>query len=198
MLYHAAHRSERLLWVLLVWLLVQGGLAGSGFHAVTNTVPPRLVLALVPALLAIAGLACTARGRRFMAGLRLDSLTLLHVVRIPVELVLFGLFVQGAVPQLMTFKGRNWDILAGLTAPIVYYLVFRKNGLGTKSLLLWNIVGLRSAGSRRPARRWLADARRCPTRRCRRGFWCSPRPDCGPGTRLRGCFFLARRVLVGL
>ena len=144
LLYHAAHRSRRLLWGLLAWLLVQGGLAGSGFYAVTDTVPPHLVLALVPALLAIAGLAGTARGRRFMAGLRLDSLTLLHVVRIPVELVLFGLFVQGQVPQLMTFEGRNWDILAGLTAPVVYYLAFRKNVLGIKRLLLWNVVGLAS------------------------------------------------------
>ena len=73
LLYHAAHRSKRLLWVLLAWLLVQGGLAGSGFYAVTNTVPPRLALALVPALLAIAGLVGTARGRCFMAGLRLDT-----------------------------------------------------------------------------------------------------------------------------
>ena len=144
LLYHAAHRSKRLLWLLLAWLLVQGGLAGSGFYAVTNTVPPRLALALMPALLAIAGLAGTARGRCFMAGLRLDSLTLLHVVRIPVELVLFGLFVQGAVPQLMTFEGRNWDILVGLTTPVVYCLALRKNVLGTKSLLLWNIVGLAS------------------------------------------------------
>lgn len=35
LLYHAAYRSKRLLWVLLAWLLVQGGLAGSGFYAVT-------------------------------------------------------------------------------------------------------------------------------------------------------------------
>ena len=86
LLYHAAHRSKRLLWLLLAWLLVQGALAGSGFYAMTDTVPPRLALALVPALFAIAVLACTACGYRFLAGLRLDSLTLLHVVRIPVEL----------------------------------------------------------------------------------------------------------------
>ena len=144
LLYHAAHCSRRLLWLLLAWLLVQGSLAASGFYGVTNTVPPRMALALAPALLAIAGLACTARGHRFMAGLRLDSLTLLHVVRLPVELVLFGLFLQGEVPQSMTFEGQNWDILAGLTAPVVYYLAFRKNVLGTKRLLLWNIVGLAS------------------------------------------------------
>ena len=79
-----------------------------------------------------------------MAGLRFDGLTLLHVVRIPVELVLFGLFVQGAVPQLITFEGWNWDILVGLTTPVVYCLAFWKNVLGTKSLLLRNIVGLAS------------------------------------------------------
>ena len=31
LLYHAAHRSKRLLWVLLAWLLVQGGLGWKRF-----------------------------------------------------------------------------------------------------------------------------------------------------------------------
>ncbi|WP_345116936.1 hypothetical protein [Hymenobacter algoricola] len=129
--------------VLLPWLLIQGAAAGSGFYTVTsNTLPPRLALVLGPPMLAIVLLLLTGRGRRFVDGLRLETLTLLHVVRIPVELVLFGLYLHQAVPRLMTFEGRNWDILTGLTAPVVYYLAFRRKQLGRSGLLIWNVVGL--------------------------------------------------------
>lgn len=142
LLYHAAHRSKRLLWVLLAWLLVQGTVALSGFYTVTDTLPPRFALLLVLPLLGIVLLFSTASGRRFLDGLRFDTLTLLHVVRIPVELVLLGLYLHQAVPQLMTFEGRNWDILAGLSAPFVYYFAFRTKQLSARGLLLWNILGL--------------------------------------------------------
>ncbi|MGY3087012.1 hypothetical protein ACVWYF_000038 [Hymenobacter sp. UYAg731] len=142
LLYLAAHRSKRVLLVLLAWLLVQGVVSLSGFYTVSNTLPPRLALLLGPPLLLIAALLATAAGRRWLAGLRLEMLTVLHVVRIPVELVLFSLFLQKAVPQLMTFEGRNWDILAGFTAPIVCYFAFYTKQLGRRGLLLWNILGL--------------------------------------------------------
>lgn len=144
LLYGAAHRSRRLLWALLAWLLVQGALAGGGFYLSSYSMPPRYALVLVPALLVICGLVGTARGRQWLDTWRLDVLTLLHVVRVPVELVLFGLFAQGSVPRLMTFEGRNWDIVAGLTAPVVYYLAFKRNTLGPKVLLIWNAVSLAS------------------------------------------------------
>ena len=140
--YVAARRSGRTLGVLLVWLLLQGVVGLSGFYTVTSSQPPRLPLLLGPPLLLVAVLFFTARGRHFLDGLRLEILTLLHLVRIPVELVLFGLFLHGAVPRLMTFEGRNWDILVGLTAPMVYYLTFGKKQLGPRGLLIWNILGL--------------------------------------------------------
>ncbi|MBH8569530.1 hypothetical protein KB206_11590 [Microvirga sp. STS02] len=142
--YLAAHRSGRVLLVLLAWLLGQGAVGLSGFYTISHTLPPRLALLLGPPLLLIVALFATAAGRRWLAGLRLDMLTALHVVRIPVELVLFGLYMQKAVPQLMTFEGRNWDILAGLTAPVVYYFAFRSQQLGRGGLLFWNILGLAS------------------------------------------------------
>ncbi|MCB2410860.1 hypothetical protein [Hymenobacter lucidus] len=140
--YRAAHSSRPMLAGLLLWLLGQGMVGRSGFYTVTNTLPPRLSLLLGPPLLLLVGLFATRRGRAFLDGLRLDVLTLLHLVRLPVELVLFGLFLHRAVPGLMTFEGRNWDILSGLSAPVVYYLVFRRQWLGTAGLLLWNILGL--------------------------------------------------------
>lgn len=140
--YRAANNARLTLGVLLLWLLLQGVVARSGFYAVTTGFPPRLGLLLGPPMLLIIGLFLTGRGRRYLDGLRLETLTLLHAVRIPVELVLLGLFLHRAVPQQMTFEGRNFDILAGLTAPVVYYLVFRSKLLGNKALLGWNFICL--------------------------------------------------------
>ena len=70
------------------------------------------------------------------------TLTLLHVVRVPVELCLYWLFLNKSIPQLMTFEGRNFDILAGLAGPIIFYFGYVKNKLGKTVLLLWNFVCL--------------------------------------------------------
>ena len=142
--YVAARRSKPVLAGLVGWLLVQGVVGLSGFYTVSNTLPPRMALLLGPPLLGSGLLLATSGGRRWLAGLRLDVLTLLHVVRVPVELVLFGLYVHHAVPQLMTFEGRNWDVLAGLTAPLVWWLAFRQRQLGRGGLLLWNALSLAS------------------------------------------------------
>ena len=46
------------------------------------------------------------------------------------------------VPELMTFEGRNFDILAGITAPFMAYFVFEKKKLGRQTLLIWNFICL--------------------------------------------------------
>ncbi|WP_276497069.1 hypothetical protein [Pontibacter litorisediminis] len=85
----------------------------------------------------------TNRGRLFMSSLDPGVLTLLHVVRVPVEVCLLWLYFKGAVPELMTFEGRNFDILAGLSAPVVYYLGYmRSNRLPKVVLLGWNFICL--------------------------------------------------------
>jgi hypothetical protein len=42
----------------------------------------------------------------------------------------------------MTFEGSNFDILSGLSAPIVYYFGFVKKGLNRGMLIAWNIICL--------------------------------------------------------
>ncbi|MBF9220707.1 hypothetical protein [Hymenobacter ruricola] len=138
----AARYSRPTLGLLLGWLALQGAVALSGFYAVTTTRPPHALGLVGPPVLLIGLLLATARGRRYLDRLDLAQLTLLHVVRIPVELVLYGLFVHRAVPELMTFAGRNWDILSGLTAPVMYYFLFHRKVLSRGWLLVWNFLGL--------------------------------------------------------
>ncbi len=140
--YRAANNSGRVLVLLGLWLLLQSLLALGSFYIVADSRPPRLLLALLPPMVVILVLFNTTVGRRFLDGLQLDRLTLVHTVRIPVELTLFWLFLHRAIPELMTFEGRNWDVLSGLSAPIIYYLVFRGRQLGWRSLLVWNCLCL--------------------------------------------------------
>jgi len=46
------------------------------------------------------------------------------------------------MPGLMTFEGRNFDILSGLSAPIVWYFAFVKRRLKKPVLLVWNFLCL--------------------------------------------------------
>ncbi len=140
--FYRANSSFRVLSLLLSWVTLQSILGLSGFYLAINPSPPRFPLLVLPALFLVIVLMSTKPGQRFIDGLDLRFLTLLHVVRIPVEVVLFWLFLHGTIPQLMTFEGRNFDILAGLSAPVIYYLGFVRKRLSKTVLLIWNIVCL--------------------------------------------------------
>jgi len=140
--YIAANKSKTTLIILLAWLVIQAGISLTGFYTVTDTIPPRFLLLVIPPLLVIIGLFSTSKGRQYLDSLDAKTLTLLHTIRILVELVLFWLFLNKKVPELMTFEGRNFDILSGLTAPIVYFFGFIKKQLNKTILLLWNFICL--------------------------------------------------------
>lgn len=72
----------------------------------------------------------------------LSLLTLTHVVRIPVEFVLYWLFLGKLVPREMTYAGWNYDIVSGVLAVAVYLAVFRFRAPARPILLAFNIVGL--------------------------------------------------------
>jgi len=140
--YRAAGRSKLVLFTLLGWMALVSIPAVAGFFLNTHTLPPRMLLLVGPGLLTIAILFFTRRGRQFLDGLDVSQLTLLHIVRVPVELTLFSLFMAKMIPQIMTFEGWNFDIISGLTAPVVYWLVFRWKVLGRKTLIAWNLLCL--------------------------------------------------------
>jgi len=141
-LYKASHERLDATLLVLAWLLTHGIVSINGFYANTSAFPPRMFWLMVPIALIMIALFATSSGRRFVDGLDLKWLTLLHIVRIPVEIVLYWLFLYKAVPELMTFVGRNFDILAGLTAPFLYYYCFVKSSWSRQVLLVWNLVCL--------------------------------------------------------
>ena len=129
--------------VLVLWLAVTGILSIKEVFQNTSTIPPRLMIVIVPAILFIILLLTTKSGRRFTDSIDLKKLTLVHIVRVPVEITLFMLSTHKLIPELMTFAGRNFDILSGITAPIVYFACFKNSQLKNRRLLLiWNFICL--------------------------------------------------------
>ena len=129
---------------LVFWLVFQGLLSYNNFYLDTagNLPPPFTFMGFAPAFILIASLFLTMRGRSFIDSLPLFELSLLSIVRIPIEIVLYWLFIEQLIPGAMTFHGFNFDILAGITAPFIALFGFRKSSLSTTILILWNIVSL--------------------------------------------------------
>jgi hypothetical protein len=129
---------------LTIWLIIQAVLTLKNiYNSDTNTFPPKIILTgILPTILTIILLFATSKGKQFIDSLPLKNLTYLNVVRIPVEIVLFWLFLNKAIPELMTFEGRNFDIIAGITAPIIVYFGLTKTKLNRQTILMWNFICL--------------------------------------------------------
>ena len=139
----AVSRSSAALTLSIAWIATQSAIALSGFYLVTTTLPPHLALAIAPPILVIAALFATAPGRSFLNRMDLRWCVLIHTVRILVEATLYWLFLYKQVPALMTFEAGNLDILAGLTAPLIWW-AYNKGHIGRRGLLLWNSLALLS------------------------------------------------------
>ena len=142
LLFTGTGRSKKVFGIAILWLLIQGLIASSDFYLESTSIPPRFVLLVWPPLILILGLFVSKKGRAFIDSCDVKMLTWLHIVRVPVEIVLYWLFIYKMVPQLMTFEGRNFDILAGLTAPFIVYFGYIKKSIGKKTLLAWNFICL--------------------------------------------------------
>src|SRR5882672_8569990 len=112
--------SGTVIIIAIGWLTIQAILSYKGFYLNSMANPARIVFALLPPMILILFVLITKRGKKFTRRLDLKTLHLLHIVRIPVELCLYWLYLRKAVPGLVTFAGNNMDIITGITVPILY------------------------------------------------------------------------------
>ena len=125
----------------ILWLIIQAVLAINGFFQNFDVTPPR-TFAFGPLPFFGLTIVYLIFFRKFIADLPLTVLTWIHVIRIPVEITLLLLFQHSLVPVEMTFEGRNFDILSGLSAPLIYYFAFRNGGTNRPLLIAWNVAAL--------------------------------------------------------
>jgi hypothetical protein len=70
-----------------------------------------------------------------------ENIIKLQVFRFYVEVLLWALFASAMLPVQMTFEGRNFDVITGVTAMGVTWLI-TKNKFPKIAIILWNIMGL--------------------------------------------------------
>jgi hypothetical protein len=137
-------QSIRINMVLGIWLVIQTLFTINHVYTDdTDSIPPKLaILGMIPTIMMILLIFISPSGRRAIDSLPPMRITYLNTIRIPVELILYALFLHKAIPESMTFAGCNLDILAGITAPFVAYYGFKKQKFNSRVILIWNIMSL--------------------------------------------------------
>ncbi|MDP1829303.1 MAG: hypothetical protein Q8L48_38920 [Archangium sp.] len=174
---------------LLAWFGVVFGLAASGVLGAFERMPPKIPLVALGAVgvgLLVSRVAAVKEALRVMPSWWPVAL---QTFRAPLELALYLLFTSGQLPEQMTFAGRNFDVLVGLSAPVMAFLIATKRApawsqwlwqLGAVALLI-NVVGiaitsapgpLHSTGRGRRSPSWRSGRTRCcPGSSCRARCW---------------------------
>ena len=127
--------------ILVLWLAGTALVAMSGMLLEFYSIPPRFAFVVVPAVLTAFA---TAFHPGFTSVLDRGSPTWLvgfQFFRVPMELILWRLAADKVIPVSMTFEGRNFDILVGLTAPVIAWLYGRR-WLSAGPVIFWNVFGL--------------------------------------------------------
>ena len=135
-------RAHFISLILLLWTIFQSTLALNAWYMDRVSVPPHIAFPVITFSLVTLSLFLLPRGRRLLDGFSMKHLVWIHVVRIPVELCLYWLAQNKQVPVSMTFDGYNFDIIFGLTAPLVAIAYFNRKWISSKVFLTWNILGI--------------------------------------------------------
>lgn len=126
-----------------VWIALISVLSLSGFLSDFDSLPPRITLVLIPPMVTM--LVYTIRSKSLkivLTAIPVQWILYLQGFRVIVELMLWYQYELGLTPIQMTFEGRNMDIIAGITGPIVGFLYARKGANMRKVVIGWNFIGL--------------------------------------------------------
>ncbi len=126
---------------LCIWLLITGALAHGGFLAVWHARPPRLPAIPMLALIAIVLINRADVFRKLLDATPRHWPVAMQTFRIGVELAFWGLYASGGAPEQVTFEGRNFDVIVGLTAPFVAFAIAKLN-LKPSVVIVWNVLGI--------------------------------------------------------
>jgi hypothetical protein len=126
---------------IIFWLTAMASIAMTGFLWQFDAKPPRLVLLVVPTILGLIVFARSSTVVKLLESLSPSWIVGFQAFRIVMELILWQLFLANIIPVQMTFEGRNFDILVGLTAlPMAWFLA--KKRISRTVLVAWNLVSM--------------------------------------------------------
>ena len=123
------------------WAIATFILSWSGFLSDFSSFPPKMMIVLVIPLVTIIWTVRTKEMKEILLHTPPESIIWIQSFRIVVEILLWRLYVDNLAPIQMTFEGYNFDILSGLTAIVVAFLVTR-NKVPSQLVIAWNFACL--------------------------------------------------------
>jgi hypothetical protein len=125
---------------MMAWLGAIAVLAVRGVYQDFSSMPPKIAFAIVPTLIIVIALGFSAKVKAIADVLPAHWIISLQSFRILIELVLWQLAAQGRIAWMMSIEGANYDLITGITAPVIAWLsVYSANGRIQRA---WNIMGL--------------------------------------------------------
>lgn len=129
---------------LAAWLGYAGLLGYFEIVGDADLRPPGTAFLVLPVFLFVfLVLARSKAGARVAAAFPLLLLIGAQAFRVPVELFLHQLWLDGLAPRMLTYEGANFDILVGLSAPLIAIMTTRGR-FGKAIALFWSVGGLAS------------------------------------------------------
>lgn len=126
---------------LIGWIFLISVLTFNGYFTNLSGIP-RLPLFAGFITLIILSLFLWRRSRAILIEIPITTLHYVHIIRVPVEMVLWWLAVSRAVPFEMTFEGSNLDILSGISAPFAAVFMVGQRSKSKIGAILWNLIAL--------------------------------------------------------
>jgi len=132
---------NRVLLVLIFWVAFISALSLSGFTQDFGKFPLNVAPMMLIPLITLFIATFTKTAKEILVQIEPQAIVRLQSFRVLVELVIWLLFIEKLLPVQMTFEGRNLDILSGLTAPIIAWLL-ANNKINKTVLAVWNLACL--------------------------------------------------------
>ena len=129
------------LLVILCWMIATTILSLSGILSDFSSFPPRLFIVLIIPLITTIWIITRKVTGEILQHIPAVTLIRLQIFRVFVEILLWSLFIQNLLPVQMTFEGRNFDVLSGLTAPLVAWL-YHHHKVSKTVVIVWNFICL--------------------------------------------------------
>jgi hypothetical protein len=128
--------------MLLAYLVIPSALARLGMLNRYDPLPPPALLLVVGLTLLTVAIVSSPLGARLAAGVALGAVVALQGFRIAVELILHRLYLEGVVPIQMTYSGRNFDVITGVTGLLLGSWLLSGRPAPRALVLGWNLLGL--------------------------------------------------------
>lgn len=127
--------------ILIGWIFIVSLQTFNGFFTNLSGIPRLPIFVGIPVLTTII-LLIVPRTRAVLMNMPITTLHYLHIIRVPVEMVLWWLAVSRAIPVDMTFEGSNFDIISGISAPFAAVFLVGARSKNRVGAIIWNVVAL--------------------------------------------------------